>query len=508
MSLFKAESYKKGIIYSVGLNVVGKGLAFLQNILVAYYFGTQITTDVYFFALSALLMLSYYINSIDSSVIIPESMRLLIQASKWKCMEFLNFFLYFYLTLTLLFSITFFFSPVKLFLFISNFEESVILNHSDLLTLIIPIFLLIVITNFLVSILTSFKFFIMPMVISIINSVFTLAFLILFHDVYHMNSLIFGFYLAYGINIVLLLAILKFKVDWSFRAISFTISKKVVRDILYAQGGNLASFAAAYLPFYLLSDFKGGVVSSFNYGQKAAELPIQVISVQLGSIIGLKFNELFSQKLFEQLNSIYFLVNKVLIYFLLPISILLFFNSQYLIELLYNRGSFDSSSVKLTSTFFRYLIFSLPFLATVSITSRLYMACQIIKYSFYYQIISNILLVCLIYLGIHYLGIIGYPLSYLLVNIINFIVIKYFISNYIKFIDYNRIFRILLNALLINAIPFLCLLGYFHSYYEYSLVELVGSTAFLLLFNTLATIYLKVFPEVNIFLINFLKRNR
>lgn len=504
-SLFKTESYKKGIIYSGVLNVIAKGLAFLQNILIAYYFGTQIITDVYFFSFSALLMLSYYINSIDSSVIIPESMRIFIQESKEKCMEFLNFFLYFYLALTVLLTIIFLQSPVKLFSIISNFDESSLINQKELLFLITPIFLLIVITNLLVNILTSFKFFIMPMVISIINSIFTLAFLIAFHDVYQLNSIVFGFYIAYGINILLLLLILKFKIGWSFGTVSFNISKKIIHDIFYAQGGNLASLAAAYLPYYLLSNFSDGVVSAFNYGQKAAELPIQVITIQLGSIIGLKFNELFSSKQLNKLNAIYFSVNNLLIFILVPLSIILFFNSNFLIDLLYNRGNFDDNSVALTSTFFRYLIFSLPFLATVSITSRLYMACQIIKYAFYYQILSNAMLVALIYIGIYYFGIIGYPLSYLLINIINFIVIKYYVYKYITFINYNKIFKSLLNVLLINAIPFLILGAYFSTNVENSFLELIGSTAFILIFNFLSIVHFKVFPDLNTFLVSLIK---
>lgn len=507
-SLLQTESYKKGILYSGILNVVAKGLAFFQNILVAYYFGTQITTDIYFFSISALLMLSYYINSIDSSVIIPESMRIIIQDSKKKCMEFLNFFLYLYLFFAISLTALFLLSPVKLFSIISNFDESILLNQRDLLILITPIFLLIVITNLLVNILTSFKYFILPMVISMINSIFTLGFLVFFHDVYELKSLIFGFYTAYGINIILLLLILKYKVGWSFAVVSFNISKKTIHDIFYAQGGNLASFAAAYLPFYLLSNFGDGVISAFNYGQKAAELPIQIITVQLGAIVGLKFNELFSNKQFDKLNSIYFSINNILIFILVPISIIMFFNGYYLIDILYNRGNFTNGSAELTSTFFRYLIFSLPFLATVSITSRLYMACQIIKYSFYYQIISNSLLVVLIFLGIHYFGIIGYPLSYLLINVINFIVIKYYVYKYIKFIDYNKIFRSLLNVLLINAIPFFFFMLYYSTESTYPLLELIGSTAFLILFNFFWTIYLKIFPDLNNLLSKIIKGER
>ena len=40
--MLKTESYKKGIIFSTGLNIIAKGLYFLNIVIIAFYFGKEL----------------------------------------------------------------------------------------------------------------------------------------------------------------------------------------------------------------------------------------------------------------------------------------------------------------------------------------------------------------------------------------------------------------------------------------------------------------------------------
>ncbi|MBK7882973.1 MAG: hypothetical protein IPJ81_03525 [Chitinophagaceae bacterium] len=48
MKLLKAESYKKGLILSTGLNILAKGIGFINTLIIVYFFGSNSTTDIYF----------------------------------------------------------------------------------------------------------------------------------------------------------------------------------------------------------------------------------------------------------------------------------------------------------------------------------------------------------------------------------------------------------------------------------------------------------------------------
>src|SRR5574337_1257270 len=96
MRFLRSESYKKGILSSIALNVIAKGLAFVNSMVVAFYFGAQSKTDVYFYCYATVSLLVGFIGSLDNSVLIPEAMRIREQENAKKATEFLNFFLYLY----------------------------------------------------------------------------------------------------------------------------------------------------------------------------------------------------------------------------------------------------------------------------------------------------------------------------------------------------------------------------------------------------------------------------
>src|SRR5690606_15378594 len=92
----KIESYRKGIVLSSALNFVSKLFIFFQGVAVAYYCGTHAKTDIYFYCYSTILMGGTFVNSLDASVLIPESMRLREQQGTDESMRFLNSLIYHY----------------------------------------------------------------------------------------------------------------------------------------------------------------------------------------------------------------------------------------------------------------------------------------------------------------------------------------------------------------------------------------------------------------------------
>lgn len=77
----KIESYKSGAIYSAGLSVVVKFIAFFQNFLIAYYLGAGTGTDIYFYMFGGMIAACEILQSITSSILIPRSMLLRNQDS-------------------------------------------------------------------------------------------------------------------------------------------------------------------------------------------------------------------------------------------------------------------------------------------------------------------------------------------------------------------------------------------------------------------------------------------
>lgn len=108
--MLRSESYKRGIVVSTGLNVVVKAILFFNTILIAYFFGTSIETDIYFYSFSTITLVAGLVNGMDLAVVLPEGMLISIERDEKEARSFYNFFGYAYALIgVLLFLLIFFF---------------------------------------------------------------------------------------------------------------------------------------------------------------------------------------------------------------------------------------------------------------------------------------------------------------------------------------------------------------------------------------------------------------
>ena len=94
-----SETYKKGAIHSSFFSVLAKGVAFMQHLLIAYYFGANTGTDLYFYLFNLVIMIGGMIQTITTSILIPQSMLLRHSISTKAEMKYLNAVSYTHLTL-------------------------------------------------------------------------------------------------------------------------------------------------------------------------------------------------------------------------------------------------------------------------------------------------------------------------------------------------------------------------------------------------------------------------
>ena len=137
--LIRSESYKRGTALSVLFNIISKGILFLLTIIIARYFGSNIKTDIYFFVFVAMILFSGFINNIDTAVLIPESMRLRENKGKEPAMAFLNFFLFIYLGIGIVFTAAMYFFGTTVFGLISKFSEKDIKSLSRIFSIRAPL---------------------------------------------------------------------------------------------------------------------------------------------------------------------------------------------------------------------------------------------------------------------------------------------------------------------------------------------------------------------------------
>jgi putative peptidoglycan lipid II flippase len=449
--LLKVESYRKGIVLSTVFNILNKGLVFCNSLILAFYFGAQLKMDIYFYAYNTIVILAAFITSLNSSVLIPESMRLRAQEGGKQAMFFLNFFLYAYAFFTLLVCVLFFINPVSAFHSVSDFPRAALQQQARILYLSVPLIFLMPVINLLTDVMTSYKFFSIPMIAGIINGIFSIIFIFLFHGLLDVSSLLVGLLLSHSLNFILLVSLMKKKLNWNFSFQRLKIEKRIWKNIIFAQAGSITSSLSAYAPLYLLSGFGNGIITSLNFAQQISSLPTTLVTNQFSAVAGIKFNESYAGKDFGKLNSTFLSTANFLIFILFPLAGILFLFPSQIVSVLLEHGAFGKQGVAYTSLFLRYLGLLMPMLVINTLFARLFMASHKIMEAFWYQVCFNIVLIAALYITIHRFGFAAYPITLVMVHVLNILCCYLLEKKYFGIIQYNLVLKKILLLFLLNV---------------------------------------------------------
>ena len=436
LRLIKAESYKRGMLLSVVFNIISKGILFLLTIIIARYFGSNIKTDIYFFVFATMILFSGFINSIDTAVLIPESMRLRQHGGDAAAMGFLNFFLLIYFIIGVVFTVAMYFFGTAVFAAISKFAEADIETYRNYFWIGSLFFIFHVLTNYLNTVLTSLKYFSLPMLISSIKSCIVIACIFLLRAGYDVLAVFYGGLISYGVNLLLQLYVLKRVAGWNFSFKTIAVRRSVWNNVLYAELGQLTTVASSMLPLYLLSGFGSGIISLMNYGKNIADIPNTLVTAQFANVSGIKLNEQVARHDHTGMNETFMRTSKLLVFILVPVGFYCFVFAEPIVQLFYQNNNFDAAAVTGSAMFLKLLALTIFSIGINAMVTRLFIAVQAIRPAFFYQVILNLLLIAAIWICTKYYGAYGYPYAIIIINLLNYVAMYFICRLLVPRIDY------------------------------------------------------------------------
>ncbi len=456
MRFLKSESYRGGIVLSIIFNTLSRVLSFASNVAIAYCFGTQQEADVYFFAVATMLLFAVFATGLDAVIIIPEAMRLREQDSEEASRRFLNFFIYIYSAVGFFVFMFLEWRASIVFNLVSNFDARTLEANQVILNTSLLLFPLLLLSSLLTNILVAYRYFTLPTLAGILNNLLVLSAVLLLGLQHGIIVALWAQIAAYSIQIISLIYLAKRFLKWRFSFGWITIPKHNLRNILYAQAGNLMSFASSFIPLFLVSGLQSGIVTSLNYGQKTSDIPNQLITSQFSSVSGIKFNELHAKGDRIRLNELFSASVHALLFLLMPVSAMFFICAYDIMTILFKRGAFDDASVMMASEFLRFFGLLLPLVAVNTLVSRLFIASQQIKQGFWYQAIFNAVLILIVYACVHVYGALGYPIGLTILHTINLFMCHLLARQYFSYIVYQESLRYFGKVFLLNAVVAVC----------------------------------------------------
>ena len=419
----KIESYKNGAIYSAGLSVVVKFIALFQNFLIAYYLGAGTGTDIYFYMFGSIIAACEILQSIVSSVLIPRSMLLRNQNSFHTENAYLNAFLYTVISVAILTISIILLNGKECLLLLSNFSAQDIEVHLPLLYILLPASIPYIISIVYVEILASYKYFVFPQIITVINNVFIILFIILFHSLLGVLALAVGFSIATIINFAWLAIFIKRNLSWSYSCFSFVYLKNSFSDICVKLVNDSAMAFTTMFPMYLLSMFYPGTITVITYANKLLQAPM-ILLVQLFAVLQIKLSELYSKHLGREMKHIYMKVGGKAILLSVVGAILFFILRRPIVEICFGNGAMTSENIEVFIEVLGVLIVSIPFSIIIAVSTRMLFVMRKIKVYTLLMIPCNIITCALYYCLIEKNGVNGYAMADVSMEIVKSIMLS------------------------------------------------------------------------------------
>lgn len=449
--LLRTDSYPKGVALSTIASVGSKALSFCVNLSIAYFFGAGTETDIYFFCFSTITLMSWFITSLNNTVVIPHSMHLAVQEGTETSTRFTNTFLLFITVATGLVAALALISPARLCSMISRFPLGELVAHDQIIQLFLLALVPIVISTVLCDILFAQKFFILPMMMSASSWVFCLFSIAFLHNAIGLLCLPLAMMVASSLQIPFLLILMKRLLGWNFSQITFNIRRLAIQNSGFALIGNITTVISTFVPTMLMSGFAGGTLTALTYAQNAASIPATLVTTQYSAVTGIRLNEVFAARDTSAANRVFLMSLKFLLFVLIPISCLMAVFSKEIITILFHRGALDIATVISSSQFLVYLSFLCPLLAINTLVSRLFIAEQKIFLAIMYQAAMNILLTIMIIIFVNLLGPKGYPISQLALYGIGALALFWVMKFAFPFVQYAEILKYSAKLLVLNV---------------------------------------------------------
>ncbi len=358
--MLRRESYRRGGVISTLMQLVGQGLAFVFNLVMAACFGAMVATDVFNFCVTTFMMVAGFMLALDTAVLIPEAMRRREQESEQSAMDFLNVFLFLFLTVTVAISVLAIWRPVDFLTAISQFDRAALESHRTLILWTIPVFALQLLAQYTNSILVSYRYFSLPAMWGVLCRLLNIGFVLAFHRTLGVvalaQALILGLLLQVGVS----LGLMRRHLDWKFSLRRLRIQPTVWRNIIYTELGVLVVTMAIFSPVLMASAAAEGFLTAMNYAQKMAQVPEIILSSQIALIIGIKLNELAAKRDGPEFGRFYERMARFMFWCCTPLAFFLYVAAPDILRILLLRGAYTAEALHITVVLFQGLVVAFP----------------------------------------------------------------------------------------------------------------------------------------------------
>ncbi len=376
------------------ISILSKGLGFIREIIYASKFGLSLDFDLFLVASIIPFTINTILYWIGQNYFIPVYNKV-ENTDNNRLNFFTNILITFFLLSILLAFLLFISSNFIITIFagegiVDKLAFSKSLSIFRILLITIPLTAIFAIQTALLQAEYKFRY---PALAVTMQNVIIILFLIFFADNWGVNIIPYAYIVSIFLQTLFLhktiQGLLKFKVLTLIKKYKFQIVSPLLLLLIIISDSIALLYVLADRFFFDILETGG--ISALNYGLTIYLLPITILSYAFATVIFPRFSYLTSINNFSVLKSNLVVINRLYIFFFIPISFILFFFSEFLVQIMYQRGNFFEQDSIRTASIISFYSISLVFYAGYTFTNKFFYSAGLIKQLIVINVIAIII---------------------------------------------------------------------------------------------------------------------
>ncbi|MFH1597743.1 MAG: murein biosynthesis integral membrane protein MurJ [Patescibacteria group bacterium] len=384
---------KNLIVKSVGLlailalvkAVFGLG----KDLVIARYFGATWQADVILAVLSVVMVLFWTLGSALESAFIPEYLKKSVINKDKARLKSTSFFMTVLIITSIVTIALILLAPLYVKLLFPGFNQEAI----DLATNLLRGFLVLLVLQTLFLVLKGFyhaeRNFIKPAIVAIVSSLAIIAMVIIFQERLGAYSVMWGFIIGSLIQISLLLKNgVKGRFNWNQLVNDWPWLKSVWKLAWPLFIATLFIQFNFVVDRIFASNLATGSISSLTYSFRVIQLPLDLFGVALFTVMLPILASSVVIKNFDQYKKDFGTALNLIFLVIIPLSILMMFFAKPLVQIIFQRGAFDSAATLQTASALVFYLLGLVFMTLTFLTERALQSLQKVKIFLYINLLT------------------------------------------------------------------------------------------------------------------------
>ena len=450
------------VLLVIYLTIFSKLFGLVRDILIGYRYGTSIESDAYFAAYRMTITIFLSIGSAITATTIPFIVKFIKSKKENQHFYFTNNLMTVMVSISLVIAgLGIVFAPYYTKLIAIGFSGEKLELTVKMVRLFFPVIILVPLVYILISILQSHEKFSLTSMISIPYNAILITYLLVFNQNFGITGLAIATLIGWIGQLLLLYTFThkkyfhyQIKMEWNDEIQSFF--KLMLPILLSSAVYNINILVDSSIA----STLADGQLASLNFANIAYTAIATTTIFGMSTVLFPQFSALVADQRFEELKEKIAKSIQVMIFIFIPIIFGMIAINKELIQVLYQRGTFNLESVNFTSGALVFYVAGMLGFAIQELSNKVFYALKDTKTPFYTSVMSVTVNIILNLIFVRFWGIKGLALATSIAVSLNGLVMLHLIQKRIGKLDKKAIAKQFMIVLLIGIIMMVVVMAF------------------------------------------------